>query len=218
LYERYADINDAIFRPHLSRMLPAAGSRAIDLGCGSGRFTGLLADRYGDVLGVDIAEREVSIAKAKRARPNIEYRVSSLLEVTADKDGTFDGVLSVNTMFHLFAEHGVDTVLGHVQSLVAPGGTAVIVDVVSPGPRALLIHRWWGITDALKTLGRRRSVADAWTVLRLRQHPTWMQHARTNHPLTRPEFRRRYAEHFPGAEFTDNIDTFICAMVWRNNL
>jgi SAM-dependent methyltransferase len=216
LYERYADINDAIFRPHLERTLPASGSRAIDLGCGSGRFTGLLADRYGEVVGVDIAEREVAIARDKRARPNIEYQVRDLLDLTADDDGTFDVVMSVNTMFHLFADNGVDKVLDHVRSLVAPGGTAVVVDVVTPGPRALLIHRWWGLTDAARTLGRRRSVADAWTVLRLRQHPAWMRHARVNQPLTRPEFHRRYAEHFPGAEFTDDIDPFICAMWWRD--
>jgi SAM-dependent methyltransferase len=216
MYERYADINDAVFRPHLERMLPASGQRGIDLGCGSGRFTGLLADRCGEVLGVDVAEREVAIAEAKRARPNIEYRVVSLLDVSAEKDGPFDVVLSVNTLFHLFADRDVDDVLGHVRSLVAPGGTAVIVDVVTPGPRAILIHRWWGVTDAARTLRRRRSLGDAWAVLRLRQHPVWMQHARRNQPLTRPDFHERYEAHFPGAEFIDGIDPFICAVTWRN--
>jgi 2-polyprenyl-3-methyl-5-hydroxy-6-metoxy-1,4-benzoquinol methylase len=216
MYERYADINDAVFRPHLERMLPASGQRGIDLGCGSGRFTRLLADRCDEVLGVDIAEREVAIAEAKRGRPNIEYRVASLLDVSAEKDGPFDVVLSVNTMFHLFADHGVDDVVGHVRSLVAPGGTAVIVDVVTPGPRAILIHRWWGVADAARTLRRRRSLADAWAVLRLRQHPVWMQHARRNQPLTRPDFHDHFTAHFPGAEFIDDIDPFICATAWRN--
>src|SRR5262249_8748045 len=142
----------------------------------SGRFTGLLADRATEVLGVDIAEREIDIAAAKRGRPNIEYRAGDLLEVT----GPFDVVLSVNTLFHVFAGHDVETVIGHVRSLVAPGGSAVIVDVVTPGPRAILWHRWWGVADAMRTLRRRRSAGDAWTVLRLRQHPTWMQHARVN--------------------------------------
>jgi 2-polyprenyl-3-methyl-5-hydroxy-6-metoxy-1,4-benzoquinol methylase len=216
LYERYAEINDAIYRPHLERLLPAAGARAVDLGCGSGRFTGVLADRCGQVLAVDIAEREVAIARARRARPNVEYRVASLLDVTPDKDGPFDIVLSVNTLFHLFAEHDVDVVLRHVRSLVAPGGAAVIVDIVSPGPRAVLMHRWWGITDATRTLARRRSMSDAWTVLRLRQHPVWMRHARTNQPLTRPDFHSRYAALFAGAEFIDTIDPFVCAVVWRH--
>jgi SAM-dependent methyltransferase len=216
MYERYAEINDAVFRPHVERMVPASAGRAIDLGCGSGRFTGLLAERCRDVLAVDIAEREVAIAKAKRSRPNIEYRVTSLLDVTPEKDGRFDVVLSVNTLFHLFAEHDVDKVLAHVRSLVAPGGAAAIVDIVTPGPRAVLMHRWWGVTDAARTLVRRRSVGDAWAVFRLRQHPAWMQHARTNQPLTRPDFHDRYSAHFDGADFTDDIDPFVCALVWRD--
>lgn len=216
LYERYAEINDAVYRPHIERELPAAGARAVDLGCGSGRFTGLLADRCRQVLAVDIAEREVAIARAKRARPNIEYRVGSLLDLSPEKDGRFDVVLSVNTLFHLFAEHDVDIVLRHVRSLVAPGGAAVIVDIVSPGPRAVLVHRWWGVTDAARTLARRRSMSDAWTVFRLRQHPVWMRHARTNQPLTRPVFHSRYAALFAGAEFTDDIDPFVCALAWRD--
>jgi SAM-dependent methyltransferase len=216
LYERYADINDALFRPYLEKALPDSATRSVDLGCGSGRFTGLLADRSAQVLGVDIAEREIAIAAEKRSRPNIEYRVGDLLEVTAEKDGPFDVVFSVNTMFHLFAGHDVDTVIGHVRSLVAPGGAAVIVDVVTPGPRAIVFHRWWGVTDAVRTLRRRRSVADAWTVLRLRQHPTWMRHARVNQPLTRPDFHRYYSAHFPGATFVDDLDPFICALSWRS--
>lgn len=217
LYERYAEINDDVFRPHLERALPARADRAVDLGCGSGRFTGLLADRAARVLGVDIAEREIAIAQAKRSRPTIEYRAGDLLDVTTEKDGPFDVVLSVNAMFHVFAGHDVDTVIGHVRSLVAPGGRAVIVDVVSPGPRAILWHRWWGVADAMRTLRRRRSAADAWTVLRLRQHPTWMRHARVNQPLTRPDFHRLYAAHFPGATFVDDLDPFICGMTWHDN-
>jgi 2-polyprenyl-3-methyl-5-hydroxy-6-metoxy-1,4-benzoquinol methylase len=215
LYERYADINDEVYRPYLERCLPGTGKRAIDLGCGSGRFTGLLADRCTAVVAVDIAEREIEIARAKRPNPNVEYRIGNILDVSPTEDGSFDVVLSVNTLFHLFGQHGVDLVLDHVRSLVAPGGTAVIVDIVSPGPRSSLHHRWWGAQDAARALARRRSVADAWTVLRLRQHPAWMRHARVNHPLTRPDFRRHYSAAFPGAQFTDDLDPFVCALHWN---
>jgi SAM-dependent methyltransferase len=222
LYERYADINDGIYRPYLERALPTGddgtdgrtAGRGVDLGCGSGRFAPLLANRCTRVLGVDIAPREIAIARERRAAPNIAYEVRSLLDVSPATDGRFDVVLSVNALFHLFREHPAAEVLRHVRALVAPGGVAVIVDIVSPGPRSPLMHRWWGVTDAARTLARRRSVADSWTVLRLRQHPVWMRHARLNHPLTRPGFHRAYAACFPGAEFTDDIDPFVCAVRW----
>jgi len=217
LYERYAEINDELYRPWLTAALTVDGprERAVDLGSGSGRFEDLLADRYGYVLAVDIADREIAIARSKRGWPAVDYQVRSLLAVTPDRDGTFDLVFSVNALFHV-RDHA--RVLPHVRSLVRPGGWVVLVDIVSLSPRRpvpLLLHRWWGVQDALRTLARRRSLADAWTVLLLRQHAVWMRHARRNVPLTRAEFHRRYGETFPGATFTDTLAPFVCAMRWQ---
>jgi 2-polyprenyl-3-methyl-5-hydroxy-6-metoxy-1,4-benzoquinol methylase len=220
LYERYADINDDVYRPWLTRAVEAAGpgrpqARATDLGCGSGRFDGLLADRYGSVLAVDISARELEIARARHGRDTIAYEQRSLLDVTPATDGRFDLVLSVNTIFHL-RDH--DRVLPHVRDLVAPGGWAVLVDIVSPAgakARTPLMHRWYGVGDAGRTLRRRRSVADAWLVFRLRQHRAWMEHAATNRPLTRDGFHAAYGAAFPGCEFTDSIDPFVCAIRWQ---
>jgi SAM-dependent methyltransferase len=216
LYERYAEVNDVLYRPYLQSTLPGTGRRAVDLGCGSGRFTGLLADRCAQVLAVDIASREIDIARKKRARPNIEYRTASLLEVTPERDGLFDLVLSVNTLFHLFREHSAEDVLRHVRSLVAPGGSAVIVDVVAVYSRSVLRHRWWGVEEAIRTFRRCRSASAVWTVLRLRQHAVWLQHVRTNRTLTRDVFHERYSAAFPGARFNDRLDPFLCGMHWQN--
>lgn len=214
LYERYADINDEVYRPWLSTALEVDGprERAVDLGCGSGRFDGLLADRYGQVLAVDIAEREIELARAKRGRPNLDYQVRSILDVSPDTDGQFDLVFSVNALFSV-GDH--DRLLPHVRSLVRPGGYVLVVDVVSRPATGAPVHRWRGVQDAAQTLVRRRSLSDAWAVLRLRQHKVWMQHARTNRPLSRSDFHRRYGEVFPGAEFTDHLDSFICAIRWQ---
>lgn len=220
LYERYAEINDEIYRPWLTASLDAVGaggpgSRALDLGCGSGRWDELLADRYGSVLAVDIAGRELELARTRHGRESISYERRSMLDVAPDTDGRFDLVFSVNAIFHL-RDH--DTVLPHVRDLVKPGGHAVLVDIVAPdGDRANkpLRHRWFGVQDAARTLVRRRSAADAWLVLKLRQHKVWMRHAATNRPLTRDRFHQLYGAAFPGAEFTDSLDPFVCAIRWR---
>ena len=220
LYERYAEINDGVYRPWLTQAVAAAGpggpqARALDLGCGTGRFEDLLADRYGSVLAVDISTRELTIARSRHARDEVTYAERSLLDLTPATDGRFDLVVSVNTIFHL-RDH--DRVLPHVRELVAPGGWAVLVDIVSPpGGRARtpLMHRWYGVGDAARTLRRQRSPGDAWAVLRLRQHKVWMQHAATNRPLTRDGFHAAYGAAFPGAEFTDSIDPFVCAIRWQ---
>ena len=167
------------------------------------------------MLAVDISARELAIARTRHDRPQISYQERSLLDVTPDSDGRFDLVLSVNTIFHL-RDH--DRVLPHARDLVAPGGWAVLVDIVRPGsgpPHSALRHRWFGVADAARTLRRRRSLADAWLVLRLRQHRVWMRHAATNQPLTREQFHRAYGAAFPGASFTDSLDPFVCALRWQ---
>ena len=218
LYDRYAEINDVVYRPWLTAAVEAAGpdrgtGRAADLGCGTGRFDGLLADAYGDVLAVDISGRELELARTRHPRPEVRYEQRSLLDVTPAADGRFDLVVSVNTIFHL-RDH--DRVLPHVRDLVAPGGWAVLIDIVAPaGERSPLRHRWWGLVEAALTVRRRRSLRDAWLVLRIRQHPAWMEHVRTNRPLTREQFHAAYGSAFPGAEFTDTLDPFVCAVRWR---
>jgi SAM-dependent methyltransferase len=234
-YERFAEIQDGIYRPWLTRAIEttAAGitgstsrdprhgpearvqhGRAVDLGCGSGRFTGMLAEHYGDVLAVDIAQREVAIAEAKRGRPNIRYEHRSLLDVTADRDGRFDLVFSVNTI-HLLDDH--ESVLPHLRSLVADGGHAVLVDIVCD-PAQWATRRWHyteGVRNAVRALIRRRSIVDSFSVLRLRLHPVWINKVANGAPLSRGEFHRVYAEVFPGATFTDALQSVSCGLTWQ---
>ncbi|MFC5261797.1 class I SAM-dependent methyltransferase [Kribbella qitaiheensis] len=76
--------------------LGVKGERAIDVGCGSGHAAERLADDFGQVLGVDLSEPMIAIARERRSRPNLEYRVADLFEV--DDEG-FDLVYS-HTMLH----------------------------------------------------------------------------------------------------------------------
>lgn len=47
------------------------GKRVLDYGCGTGKFTRILKDRGSDVVGVDIAEKELAIARPKY--PDISF-------------------------------------------------------------------------------------------------------------------------------------------------
>jgi trans-aconitate methyltransferase len=217
LFHTFAADTDGIYRGWLSDVVPdrsnRPGSRAADLGCGSGRFTDLLADRYQHVLAVDIAAREIELAQAEHRRPQLRFDRRSLLDVTPETDGRFDLVLSVNTVHQLRAHH---VVLPHLLSLVASGGDVVVVDTVDPGQwRSLDWHIAEAFRDAeesYRTRSRRSDVAAE--VLRLRLHPTWLEQATTNVPLRRDEFRRRYSAIFPGARFVD-LRKDVIAMQWH---
>ena len=213
LFAVFAADTNVIYRDWLEETLfLCAGERAVDLGCGSGRWTGLLTDRYDHVLGVDIAAREIGMAR--RAHPGARFDVRDLLDVTPEADGLFDMVFSVNTVHHL-RDH--DRVLPQLRSLVAPGGAAVIIDITDPGGWATLDYQIQdAFADAEESYRERsRDHRVAAKVLELHLHPTWLQHALTDVPLSRDEFRTSYGAVFPGAQFAD-LHRVVTAMRWRH--
>ena len=208
LFAVFAADTDVIYRGWLEATLPARAGRAVDLGCGSGRWAGLLLERYGEVLGVDIAAREVEMARA--AHPGARFEVRDLLDVT----GAYDVVLSVNTVHHL-RDH--ERVLPHLRGLVAPGGSVLVIDITDPGGWATLDYQ---VRDAFRDAEesyreRSRDHRIAAKVLELHLHPLWLQHALNDVPLTRPDFLRTYAAHFPGAEFAE-LHRVVTAVAWRD--
>jgi 2-polyprenyl-3-methyl-5-hydroxy-6-metoxy-1,4-benzoquinol methylase len=217
LFRTFAADTAPIYRDWLARAVAdrsgEPGSRAVDLGCGSGRFVDLLADRHEHVLAVDIAGRELALARAAHQRPHVRFEQRGLLDVAPETDGRFDCVFTVNTVHHLRAH---DVVLPLLRSLVAPGGDVIVVDIVA-GPE--WPHRDWHVSEAFRDAEesyreRSRNAEVAAAVLRLRLHPAWLEHVTTNIPLTPLEFRRCYSSVFPGADFS-TLHKDVVAMRWR---
>ena len=120
----------------LESLLPAAGVRAADLGCGPGRQAVLLAGRFRQVDAIDLSGPMIELARARRPRPNITYRQADLHDVGGA--GQYDFVLSVRTLHHVPDLHAA---LSHVKTLLAPGGRLVVVDMY-PSESALRPARW----------------------------------------------------------------------------
>ncbi|XP_013389867.1 putative methyltransferase DDB_G0268948 [Lingula anatina] len=70
------DITDRILT-YLREKLPAPYDHAIDVGCGSGQFTQLLAPHFKQVTGIDISANQVSEAIKGNHRKNITYKTGS---------------------------------------------------------------------------------------------------------------------------------------------
>jgi SAM-dependent methyltransferase len=235
LFDRFAVVTDALTRSWLEETLPdlsgVAGSRAVDLGCGTGRYLSLLAGRHAEVLGVDVSERSLRIARTKLGVPGgtpvqagdradvpaggagagrVRLERRGLLEVSPDEDGRFDAVLSVNTVHQADAATG--EVVAHLRRLVAPGGWLVVVDLIDPGEWA---SRDWQIASAFgqaeQVFRDGGGVPAVFDVLRLRLHPTWLAHSLADIPLTRDRFEATYRSLLPGVDFTSLHDVVIGA-------
>lgn len=216
LFDHFTRIWDGIstdFDDWVLAALPRRVRTAVDLGSGAGRHSVLLAERADRVLAVDVADRMLAVARARRALPGIDYQRRGVMDVSPD-EGPFDVVLSVHTLHHV-GDPAV--VLPHVRSLVAPGGTLVVADIVDPGGwRTREFHLDRAFTDARvvhQLTGDGDAAAD---VLRLLLHPRWLELTAADTPLGRDAFHQTYADAFPGAAFYDHLHPLMCGMVWRS--
>jgi SAM-dependent methyltransferase len=194
-YDRLHDLQADPIGTWLPGALPQHGRRALDAGCGSGRHTLVLADRFDEVIGVDLSAEMVRLATARRTRPNIAYRHADLMGF-GDPAG-FDLVLSINTLHHV---PDLDGALDHLRRLTRPAGLVVLVDCVagrSPLPR------WWFVGGAVRHLlvDLIRRPGHAGERFALRTDRTWLDHLTRDRYLSRAGFERRYAQAFPGARF-----------------
>jgi SAM-dependent methyltransferase len=206
-YDRLHDLQDDPIGTWLCGALPARGRRALDAGCGSGRHTVMLADRFDEVIGIDRSEQMIRLATARRPRPNVAYRHGDLAGFHGPAG--FDLVLSVSTLHHLPDLEGA---LEHLRGLTGPAGLVVLIDCVACRPA---IPRWWllggAVRDLLRDLVRRP--AHARELFRLRTDPAWLDHVTSDRYLSRVAFERRYAQVFPGAHFSP-VDGFH-TMLWH---
>ena len=119
-------------RATIERLRPPPGSRVLDACCGSGASALPAAEMIGPdgfVLGVDIAERLLELARAKaaaRGLSNAEFRVGDILAL--DESG-FDAVVCV---FGIFFVPDMTAAVRSLWSAVRSGGRLA---VTTWGPR-----------------------------------------------------------------------------------
>src|ERR671930_1493712 len=70
----------AMEQPTFLALLPkVAGRRVLDLGCGAGQLAHHLAGRgAAEVIGIDLSERMLALARARWAHPRVTYQREAL--------------------------------------------------------------------------------------------------------------------------------------------
>ncbi len=108
------------------------GMDVLDVGCGTGAVTRILAERVfpGRVVGIDLSEERLSIARnlaGEQGVSNVEYVRGDVRDLDF-QDRRFDLAYSRCLFQYLPGQAGTDT-LGGMKRLARPGGTVVVADI-----------------------------------------------------------------------------------------
>lgn len=98
--------------------------KALDLGCGTGRWTRWLDDWWTDPVGVDLSKG--MLAAADPAHPYAQTDVTAL----PFRDATFDFALSVTVLLHL-PRPAQRQAIHEVTRILKPGGTFLLLEMVN---------------------------------------------------------------------------------------
>lgn len=117
----------------LIALLPAGRryAQALDIGCGLGAMVGLLEARADTVLGLDVAQAAVDLARARHAgRPALSFEQSDVLDLPRTLDGRFDLIVMSDVLYYLspLSDATLKQVAARVSQMLAPGGLCLIAN------------------------------------------------------------------------------------------
>ncbi|MDH5286629.1 MAG: bifunctional 2-polyprenyl-6-hydroxyphenol methylase/3-demethylubiquinol 3-O-methyltransferase UbiG [Betaproteobacteria bacterium] len=113
-----------------------AGKRIVDVGCGGGILAESLAARGADVLGIDLGEKALGVAKLHRLESgtSANYRCVAAEDLARESPGAFDVVCCMEMIEHV--PDPASTVAA-CAALAKPGGT-VAFSTINRNPKSYL--------------------------------------------------------------------------------
>ena len=144
-------IYDALVAPKLDGLFGRAldliepGARVIDIGCGTGRFSFLAADKCGYVAGVDLSGRNIARANlilSRNLNPKLSFLHKSGLDALAEAGTHYDYAILT------FILHEMDETerAGLLRAAAGAAGKVIVGDYLVPKPGGV----WGALATAVE--------------------------------------------------------------------
>jgi SAM-dependent methyltransferase len=124
--------------PMIERVEARAYGRALDVGCGEGRFCRMMQARGISTVGVD--PTAALIARARTCDPQGDYRIG-VAEDLPFEDGHFDLVVSYLSLIDI---PDIQTAVAEMVRVLRPGGTLLIANLTSFNTAGMELGRQLG--------------------------------------------------------------------------
>ena len=112
----------------VAREVPVSG-RILDIGCGHGLFTALLASGSSlrTIVGIDPSESKIAVARGStKAFPNISYIQGSVLDHHIDQHGKPYDAITILDVLYLLPDQLVRDILAHARALLKDDGVFLL--------------------------------------------------------------------------------------------
>lgn len=121
----------------IEKIVPLAGLKVLDVGCGGGILADSMARRGADVLGIDLASKALKVAQLhalEAGTERVDYREIAVEALAAEQPAAFDVVTCMEMLEHVPQP---DSVVRACATLVRPGGR-LFFSTINRNPKSFL--------------------------------------------------------------------------------
>ncbi len=114
------------------------GDRMLDVGCGAGYTTRLVADCVREAVGMDYSEAMIERARAAAGSASrLRFESGDVLALGPDRFGAFDVVLSSRCLINLASWEDQLRAIRNIASVLEPGGRFLFLEGIEDGRNRL---------------------------------------------------------------------------------
>ena len=175
----------------LLRHVPRDCANALEIGCGTGAFSRLLAGRSKQVLALDLSPNMIDVARQQSLQQtNIEFQIADAMSVELPAEH-FDCVVSIATLHHLPTRQAIN----RMKESLKTDGQLMILDLLQT--KALSDIFTNGLAMSVNLASRFINTGRLRPPVEVRK--AWAEHGRDEVYLTLAEARSLCEDLLPGA-------------------
>ena len=202
-FDRDGWSHNSHYHAYLLKHAPARMESALDIGCGAGMFSRLLAHRAQHVIGIDLSPRMIEIARQRSVGyDNIDYRVADIMAMPL-QPASFDCIASIAALHHL----PLADVLTRLRDALKPGGVLLVLDLYQVETLSEKVYAALGFPMSLIMRAVHRSPYRQPS----EERAAWEAHGATDQYLTLSRLREICATVIPSAQVRQHL-------LWRTSL
>jgi len=201
--------HNAHYHGYLMSQIPEQCRRILEIGCGTGKFSHLLARCAEKVLAIDLSPQMIRLAQERsQLYPNIKFVEGDVMTYHLP-DNQFDCIATLTTLHHLPTE----LILRTIRKALMPGGVFVCLDLYQRSNLSDLLFD--GVAYPANLFLRLIKTGKPRPSREVRE--AYNEHGKTDTYLTLPQIERICADILPGALVSRHL-FWRYSVIWKKEI